>query len=781
MKRAFWIWIWIVGMMNISSGFGQIGFPYCETFTTPNTLNETVFGGDALLTNGVLRLTSNQNNQRGFIYINVPFPSTYGLKAEFEYFSYGGLGQFLADGLTVFLFDADTPVFSAGGFGGSLGYAQRNGEPGLSGAYLGIGFDEFGNFGTNSEGRIGGFNDLDANRRAPDAIVLRGPGNGSTDYPFVVGRKVNDVGTDKDGLNPGAQFPISSGGAGTSRVTDPNKVGYRKVFLELQPNPGGVGYFITLRMMVTTIANQPRMVTIFDRPYDFPAPKNLKIGFSASTGGFSNFHEIRNLIVEVSNEEALKNPEGIEIDDYTSCAGQENQFNIKDDEVKLPNINSTIRCLQFFKSQADIKKNEGDICQQARCLESNRFLVLPEGVFRASDNAGGFTFTPNEGFVGKKVKVYYTITDNYGKTSEGNSITLDIFESPKPINIFINGENEPREKIEVCLGENVQLKGIGQEQYSRFEWFRNGELIPGANQSVFSASEEGLYEVWGYNLKGCPAKSKTIEVEYPDVPEIIFEAPLVSCDPKTPVNVTEYILGFDIAKFDYLLKGNNEQFLNNELKSVSKSGFYTLQVKRKNLDCYSEPVEVEIFIQETPLEVDFDFLVLGTDIRDDASGGIFPDDPIEFSDLSAPRGIKWDWDFGDGTGSDDKNPVHVFGKKGQFEVKLTVLDEYGCPSSKTKMVSITKSYRVMMPTGFTPLHSENKTFLPKWKGLVQIELLIFNLWGELIFKTDDLETKGWDGTLEGVLQNPGVYVFRFNGVATDGELVKESGKFSLIR
>jgi len=98
--------------------WGQVGFPYCETFQTPNTQATTIFGGNAQLTEGVLRLTSNQLNQRGHIYLDIPFPSTYGLKAEFEYFSYGGTGQFLADGLTVFLFDGDTPTFNAGGYGG---------------------------------------------------------------------------------------------------------------------------------------------------------------------------------------------------------------------------------------------------------------------------------------------------------------------------------------------------------------------------------------------------------------------------------------------------------------------------------------------------------------------------------------------------------------------------------------------------------------------------------------------------------------------------------------
>jgi hypothetical protein len=780
-KRLILLLFWSCIGWEFIPASAQIGFPYCETFQTPNTQNETIFGGDAQLTEGVLRLTSNQANQRGYVYINVPFPSTYGLKAEFEFFSYGGLGQFLADGLTMFLFDGDTQVFSPGGFGGSLGYAQKDNDPGLSNAYLGLGFDEFGNFGNNTEGKVGGFVDLDANRRAPNSIVLRGPGNGRTGYPFVVGRKVNDVGTDKDGLNPGAQFTISSGGAGTFRVTDPNQVGYRKVFVELQPDPDGVGYFITVRVQVTTLPNQPRMVTIFDRPYDFPAPKNLKLGFSASTGGFTNFHEIRNLIVEVSNDEALKDPKGIEILDYTSCAGQENQFRIEDNEVTLPNENSTIRCLQFFRTKADIEKNEGDICTQARCLEENRFLVIPEGIFRASDNAGGFTFNPNEGAIGKKVTVYYTITDNYGKTSEGNSITLDIFESPKPITLYIKGNQEIKEKVDVCPGESVQLMAVGQESYSRFEWYKDGELVIDQVQSEILVSQEGKYEVRGYNLKGCSAISQTIKVDFPDNPQLDFSSALVSCDPKIPVNVTSSILGYDPSRYDYLLSGPGGNYLNDQLKAVNKSGIYSFQSKPKSLDCYSDPLAVEIYIQEDKLSVDFDFVVEGTDINDDATGGIFPTDPIAFSSLIDERAVEWIWDFGEGQSSSERDPIFVFGKKGQFPVLLTIKDKYGCTESKEKVVSISKSYRIMFPTGFTPTETLNKTFKPKWKGLEQIELLVFNLWGELIFRTNEIDTDGWDGMLDGKPQDPGVYIYRFNGVSTDGERVQESGKFRLIR
>ncbi|NVK50579.1 MAG: cell surface protein, partial [Cyclobacteriaceae bacterium] len=478
----------------------QFGFPYCETFQTTSTQANTVFGGNAVLVDGVLRLTNNQNNQVGYVYIDVPFPSAYGIKAEFEYFSYGGSGQFLADGLSIFLFDAATQNFSPGGFGGSLGYAQRNEEPGLTNAYLGIGFDEFGNFGNRAEGKNGGFQGV-VDELVPDAIVVRGPGNGFSGYPFIVGRKTMASGTEKDGFNPGAQFPISSGGAGTFRVTDPNQPGYRKVFLELQPDPDGVGYFLTLRMQVTTEPNQPRMVTIFDRPYDFPAPKELKIGFAASTGGFTNFHEIRNLIVEVSADDFLVDPIGVDFSDVASCEGQENQYYITDEEVVLPNIDSQIRCLQFFESLEDIQDNNADRCNQGKCIEENQVLVLPQGTLRAGE-LGAYTFFPNPGTRDQQVEVYYTITDNYGKTSSGNKITLNIQESPAPVRILASDvENPLEESYNLCPGESVQFISEGDEVYERYEWYRNGQLLENEAGAEIQITEPGMYEIWAYNRK----------------------------------------------------------------------------------------------------------------------------------------------------------------------------------------------------------------------------------------------------------------------------------------
>jgi gliding motility-associated-like protein len=524
------------------------------------------------------------------------------------------------------------------------------------------------------------------------------------------------------------------------------------------------------------------MVTIFDRPYDFPAPKNLKIGFAASTGGFTNFHEIKNLLVEVSNDEALEDPKGVDFDEIASCEGQENTYFITDEEVVLPNESSVIRCLQFYASLEDIEEESGDVCSQAKCREENRILELPQGTFKAGDVGGEFTFFPNPGFTDQKVTVYYTLTDSYGKSSSGNSMALTIQESPEPINLRVSGSQEAQnEEIRLCQGDSVSLIGSGEEAYFRFEWFRDGELVEGADQNTYTVTESGEYQILGYNRKNCAAKSNIVKVDYPELPPFIISNPTVGCTPGQSVDVTTSISDFDLTSYDYLLKGQGQEYRNQALTSISVSAVFELLVKYKDLDCYGEPLQLEVVILDQPLEVNFDFMVEGTDIIGDGQGGIFPDDPIQFIDRSDSRTVIRDWDFSDGATSNERNPVHVFGKKGQFEVELTITDQYGCTQTITNLVSITRSYRVMFPTGFTPLDALNQTFVPKFKGISKLEFMIFNSWGQLIFRTDELTTEGWDGKLNGELLDSGFYFFKFNAVAIDGEKVVEEGKFKLIR
>ncbi len=56
---------------------------------------------------------------------------------------------------------------------------------------------------------------------------------------------------------------------------------------------------------------------------------------------------------------------------------------------------------------------------------------------------------------------------------------------------------------------------------------------------------------------------------------------------------------------------------------------------------------------------------------------------VAFTDLSTGTPLKWEWDFGDGEGSDLQNPSHTFTSAGKFTVTLTVYNHGGSDSYST--------------------------------------------------------------------------------------------------
>jgi YVTN family beta-propeller protein len=59
---------------------------------------------------------------------------------------------------------------------------------------------------------------------------------------------------------------------------------------------------------------------------------------------------------------------------------------------------------------------------------------------------------------------------------------------------------------------------------------------------------------------------------------------------------------------------------------------------------------------------------------------------VQFKDLSK-NATKWYWDFGDGTYSKERNPLHIYKKAGNYTVKLKATNKYGT-SSKTTIVRV---------------------------------------------------------------------------------------------
>ena len=91
------------------------------------------------------------------------------------------------------------------------------------------------------------------------------------------------------------------------------------------------------------------------------------------------------------------------------------------------------------------------------------------------------------------------------------------------------------------------------------------------------------------------------------------------------------------------------------------------------------------------------------------------------------------------------------------------------------------SKEIFVPNVFTPNgDGRNDVLLVYGNYIASIQLRIFNQWGQLIFRSDNIST-GWNGMYKGQQQPVGVYAYTLKAVRQDGTIVTKKGSINLIR
>jgi len=212
--------------------------------------------------NGWLRLTRDLMNQSSFVYCTNTFPTVDGLVFSFDFAVWTTEARPAADGFTLAIFDA-TASPGAGGYGGSLGYAQRTAINGMNKAIVGFGFDSHGNFSSPTEGRVGGPG------RRPNSIAFRGPMGATrqTGYGYIMGSAALESFHTQNKTSRGdvvlhsARIAISPEKTVSVAWTDKNGAWQKLIWENV----------------------------------DLQCPESVLIGFTAGTGGSRANQEVRNL------------------------------------------------------------------------------------------------------------------------------------------------------------------------------------------------------------------------------------------------------------------------------------------------------------------------------------------------------------------------------------------------------------------------------------------------------------------------------------------------------
>jgi large repetitive protein len=253
--------------------------------------------GSATFDSAGVQLTGgsiSQNTEGGIVY-GSPVLTAGGLDVKYTTDQYGGGGSGgPADGIALFLSTPpDSGVPSLGTSGGHLGYSadpsginaipHNTSTPGLTNAYMGVGLDPYGNFASSD---YDGSGCGASNPTVKPGIDVRGgasDGNDVNGYCLMQAQVASGpLRADAGGVN--ADVPVEVAINPTSSPMWAAGLGGRTLvkahqyLVEVQPLTGD---------LQTLSGNLPQGVT----------PNSLDLGFSATTGGSTDFHAVHDVSV----------------------------------------------------------------------------------------------------------------------------------------------------------------------------------------------------------------------------------------------------------------------------------------------------------------------------------------------------------------------------------------------------------------------------------------------------------------------------------------------------
>jgi len=464
-------------------GYGQRieRFPYEVSLTQgkPNEIVTYAAQFTPIFNSKGVTLTNGKTQFSGIAIDHLQFKSNNGLTIEFEYLMFGGepFNDEFGDGVSFFIYDG-SKSFSIGANGASMGYAYNrstvasNVKPGLDGAYLGIGIDQYGNFKnkmwTPTGDRMNGIQSTSSVNPSftYSHVTIRGAmhhqgltGYGQrglrySGYPVLF--TTSTVGGNSVKINSDGRYEFVNSSQHTSFSVRPQgesfQIGdsnYRKVIVKLVPGQYG-NMVVTVQIQhgntISTIVDQytyPQYLMYYENANSTGAnstaetqnegpeqqvllgsmvPETFKIGFAGATGAASQVQIIRNVKVSLPFFPETKDSfiEGCSSTREFSLYPFENDkfFKGKIQQSREPLIGNDASFIDF--STFRFEDQEGNAVSTA-----TRYEQAGVGVWEFNTTTGYVTLKPELGYLGKAT-IYYSAK---GVGTDGGPFDQEIYRS----------------------------------------------------------------------------------------------------------------------------------------------------------------------------------------------------------------------------------------------------------------------------------------------------------------------------------------------------------------
>ena len=288
------------------------------------------------------------------------------------------------------------------------------------------------------------------------------------------------------------------------------------------------------------------------------------------------------------------------------------------------------------------------------------------------DFGDGFTsinFNPTHHYMSPGVyNVSLKVTNNATSCTHEYTHQVNVFFPEADFTYLINSNNSLEDSV-VCSSKKrsyVDILAPNVRNY-RIDW---GDGYVGLNRLDHLYENPGVYDVTLMVTDSHSCKDTLVIEDMFRVAEVQTDFEITNVQGCNTLAVDFKDLSSVYSSVIWDFGDGNTSFLNNPTHIYINEGLYDVTLFSVSIDGCMDTLKREEYIQFKYPDVDFEI----------SDNKICNNTEVSFIDSSKGMSLVYHWDFGDGTTSSDKNPVHIYNNTGVYPLTLIVTDTFGCSS-----------------------------------------------------------------------------------------------------
>lgn len=333
--------------------------------------------------------------------------------------------------------------------------------------------------------------------------------------------------------------------------------------------------------------------------------------------------------------------------------------------------------------------------------------------------------------------------------------------------IGFTGGTEDRE---VCLGDTITLMASANVFDQSIQWCNLDSINVGNGNSIeIVITQDTSLIAKVANGNGCFSSTEVLNITVFEFDLELENDPVVICPDSTSTAIATIInnnpddgLSYLWSPADCIVTNGNTA---SEVVTSDVSKDLIVIVTYDSLGCSTDMI-VPLKVSDLDISVtDSVTIILGEEVT------------IEVFGVGTMDTVLW---------SNGSNEIQQTLSPTETTIyTVIVTDECGCQQVEMVVVTVLvprcDEDAVFVPTAFTPNNDGvNDMLFVRSLFVEEMEIIVYDRWGEEVFKTDDIRV-GWDGSYKGKDLSPDVYAYCLKATCINGEETIRTGNVTLLR